>query len=132
MIRILQVFSPNHHIHHTNVRLDNTNNLGGDIFIYIIRNRNTRIAVLNQFYGHIYGLQQALGVDAGEHEATLVQRPQDARWRCGCTRPGRMVLTDEEAGFLGQGARVRHHAEEIHLEEIVAVVLPCMCQDRIE
>lgn len=67
------------------------------------------------------GLQQALLGDAGEREAGLVQR----LWALGGGSDAhgweRVADAGEEAGLLGQRARVRHHREGVHLQAVVVV-----------
>ena len=112
---------PDHLIHHADVRLDDANHLSAYVLIHIVGHRNSREAVADEGDGDIYALEQALGVDAGEHEAALIQSlgplrgSPDAHCREGMADRG------EEAGLLGQGTRVRDHAEGVHLETVVIV-----------
>ena len=112
---------PDHLVDHSNVRLDDADDLGGDVFIHVIRNRDARKAVANEGDGDVNALEESLGVYAGEHEATFVKRLwtlsrcADANGREG------MALAGKEAGFLRQGATVADHAECIHLQAVVVV-----------
>lgn len=65
---------PNHLIHHADVGLDDADHLGGDVFVNVVGNRDAGEAVADEGDGDVYTLQQALGVDAAEHEAALIQR----------------------------------------------------------
>ena len=114
-------FSPNHFIHYAHVTLDDADDLGGDVFVHVIGHGDAGVAVLDQFHGHVHALQEALGVDAAEHETAFVQglgalgAGADAHRREGLADAG------EEAAFLRQGAGIGHHAEGVHLQAVVVV-----------
>lgn len=79
------------------------------------------LTVLAEFYSSIYRLKEALGVDAGNDEVTLVDgfgtfgRGADADGGEGMANAG------EEAALLGERAGVRHDCKGIHLEAVVVV-----------
>lgn len=68
----LLILSPYHLIHDTHIALNNLHNLCGDVFVNIIRYRNTMITVHAELYGSIYGLEEGFGVDAGDDEVGFV------------------------------------------------------------
>ena len=117
----LELLAPDHLIHHSHVGLDDADDLGGDVLIDIVGHGDAGLGIANEFHGHINALQKSLGVDAAEHEAAFVKclgalgAGADAHGR------ERVALAGEEAGLLGQGAGVGHHAEGVHLQAVVVV-----------
>ena len=51
----------------------NPNDLSTYVFVGVIRNWYSRKTILDELYGHIHTLEQALGIDAAEHEAAFVK-----------------------------------------------------------
>ena len=98
------LFSPHHLINYPHITLDNFHYLGRDILVYIIRNWYSMLSIFAEFYGGIYSLEEALGVDAGNDEVTLVNslgtlgRGADADGREG------MAYAGEAAALLWKGA----------------------------
>ena len=99
----LHLFTPDHLIDYTNVRLDNLYYLGRD-GVGIVGNRDAIVAILVHFYCEIDTLEESLSVDARENEAAFVEgfgtlgRCADAD----CCK--RMANRCEEAAFLGKSA----------------------------
>ena len=113
--------APDHFVHHADVGLDDADDFGGYVFVYVVGDRDAGEAVADEGDGNVYALQEALGVDAGQDEATFIER-FGALGRCADAhgREG-MALAGEEAGFLGQGTAVGDYAEGIHLQAVVVV-----------
>ena len=63
---------PNHLIDYPHIALDDLDNLGADIFINIIRHRDTMVAVAAEFDCGIDCLKEGFGVDAGNDEVCFV------------------------------------------------------------
>ena len=95
-------FSPDHLINHTCVALDNLHNLSRYVLIYIIRHRQSVIAIKVHLHRCIYSLQQAFFVNACEHKAAFVQRFRALRRGADAHRRERMPHTGEEAAFFRQ------------------------------
>ena len=95
---------PHHLIDDAYITLDNLHYLGAYILIHIIGDGDAMLTVFAEFYGGIYSLEEALGVDAGNDEVTLVNslgtlgRGADADGREG------MAYTGEEAAFFWQSS----------------------------
>lgn len=69
-----KLFLPPHHfINHSRIALNELHDFGADVFINIVRNRDTVVTVLDHLYGRVNSLQERVFVDAGENEATLVE-----------------------------------------------------------
>lgn len=98
-------FSPDHLINHTCVALDNLHNLSRYVLIYIIRHRQSAIAIKVHLHCCVYSLQQAFFVNACEHKAAFVQRFRALRRGTDAHRRERMPHTGEEAVFLRQCTR---------------------------
>lgn len=113
--------APNHFVDNANVRLDDANDLRGDVFVHVVGNRDARQAVADEGDGYVYALQEALGVDAGKHEAALVEG-FGTLGRCP-NADGREGMADrsEKATLLRQSATIRHHRESIHLKAIIVM-----------
>ena len=67
------------------------------------------------------GLEQPPLGDAGQREACLVQRLRALGGGADAHRRERMPDAREEAGLLGQGARVGDNRESVHLQAVVVV-----------
>ncbi len=65
-------FSPNHFVHYTHVALDDADNLGADVLINIVGNRDAMMAVFDEFYCDVNTLQQAFGVDATQDKTPFI------------------------------------------------------------
>ena len=63
---------PNHLVDYPHIALDDLDNLGADIFINIIRNRDAVVAVAAEFDCGINCLKEGFGVDAGNDEVGFV------------------------------------------------------------
>ena len=118
---IRSIFSPHHLIHNPCIALDDLHHLIRHVLVGIVRHGDAEVAAAVHLDRHVHGLQQAGGVDAGQDKAALVQRlgalgaGADADGREGPAHAG------EKAALLRQGARVRHHAEGVHLQAVVVV-----------
>ncbi len=113
--------APNHFVDNANVRLDDANHLSAYVLIHIVGDGNAGEAVADEGDGYVYALQEALGVDATEHEAPLVQRLGALRRGADADGWEGVANGGEVAALLGQGTGVRDHAEGVHLEAVVIV-----------
>ena len=113
------LFSPDHLINHTCVALDNLHNLSRYILIYIIRHRQSVIAIKVHLHCCVYSLQQAFFVNACEHEAAFVQRFRALRRGADAHRRECMADACEEAAFLRQCTRIRYYSKGVHLQAVV-------------
>ena len=117
----LHFFPPHHLIHDTHITLDNLHYLGAYVLVHIVWHRDSMLSVLAELYGSIYCLKEALLIDAGNDEITLVNslgtlgRGADADGREG------MAYTGEETALLRECAAVAHYGKGIHLKAVVVV-----------
>ena len=115
------LFSPHHFVDDAYVALNDFHYLGADILIHIIGHRDAMLTVFAEFYGGIYSLEEALGVDTGNDEVTLVNgfrtlgRGADADGREG------MAYTGKETALFGKGTAVADYGKGIHLKAVVVV-----------
>ena len=65
--------SPDHFVHHADVALDDADDFGGDVFVDIVGDGDARETIADEGDGDVNALQKALGVNAAEDEATLVE-----------------------------------------------------------
>ena len=72
MIINVLVFSPDHFVYYTYIRLNDAHDLGGDVLVNIVGHGDAGLGIADELYGHINALQEAFGVDAAEHEAAFV------------------------------------------------------------
>ena len=96
------LFSPHHFVDDTHIALNDLHHLGGDNFIYIVRDGDAMLTVFAEFYGGIYSLEEALGINAGNDEVTLVDG--FGTFGRGTDADGRewMANAGEEAAFFWQ------------------------------
>ena len=64
---------PDHLVDHADVALDDADDLGGDVLVNVVGDGDAGETVADQRNRHVNTLQEPLGVDAAEHEATLVE-----------------------------------------------------------
>ena len=117
------LFSPNHFIDDADVRLDDLDDLVGDVFVGVVRDRN-RAAVLfltDHLNGDVDCLKQAFRVDAGEDEACLIKC--FGTFCGGADADGGERVSDrgKERGFLWKRARIGHDTSGVHLEAVIIV-----------
>ena len=113
------LFSPDHLIHHTCVALDNLHNLSRYVLIYIIRHRQSVIAIKVHLHRCVYSLQQAFFVNACKHKAALIQRFRALRRGADAHRREGMSHAREEAAFLRQCTGIRYYSKGVHLQAVV-------------
>lgn len=53
--------------------MDDTDDLGADILVHIVRDRDAGMAITDKADGQIDALKEAFGVDAAEDEAALIE-----------------------------------------------------------
>ena len=118
---LILIFPPNHFVHNTHVTLDDFDNLGGDVFVYVIRNRDTVVAISIHLDGCINCLKLTLFVDSADEKAAFVKG--FGTFGAGTDADGWewVTHTGEEAGFLWKGAGVRYYRKSIHLKAVVVV-----------
>ena len=112
---------PDHLVHHTDVALDDADDLCRDVLIDVVGHGDAGVAVADEGDGNVYALQEALCIDAREDEAAFVESFRALGG--GADADGWEGVADagEEATLLGQGAGVGHHAKGVHLEAVVVV-----------
>ena len=95
---------PHHLVDYPHIALDDLDNLGADIFINIIRNRDAVVAVAAEFDCGVNCLEEGFGVDAGDDEVALINRL--GTFCAGADADGweGMAYTGEEAALFGEGA----------------------------
>ncbi len=79
------------------------------------------VAILDEFNSDIDALEQALGIDAAEHEAAFVK--SFGALGAGADAHGGewMAHAGEEAGLFRESAAVANYSKGIHLEAVVVV-----------
>ena len=115
LARYVLLLPPHHFVDDAYVALNDFHYLGRYVLVDIIRYRNTMMSISAEFHSGIYCLKEALGVDTGNDEISLVDGfgtlggGADADGREG------MAYTGEEAALLGEGATVADYGKGIHL-----------------
>lgn len=97
---------PDHLVDDADVGLDDADDLRGNVFVHVVRDRDARIAVLDQFHSHINGLQQTLGINTTEDKAALVQRFRALGGGADADSREWMADGGEKGGFFGQGTGI--------------------------
>ena len=86
--------TPHHLIDNAYIALDDLHYLGAYVFIHIVRHRDAMLTVFAELYSSINCLKEALLIDAGNDEVSLVDgfgtlsRGTDANGREGVTNAG--------------------------------------------
>lgn len=120
--RALAILPPHHLVYDAGVALDDLDHLGGHGLVGVVGDGRLGKRPLGvELDGGADGLQQAALADAGEREARLVQRLGALGGGADAHRRERMSNAREEAGLLGQGARVGDNREGVHLQAVVVV-----------
>ena len=117
----MRLLPPNHLVDDAGIALDDFDDFGGDVFVYVVGHGDTVEAVLAKADGGVDCLKQAAAVDAGDDEAALVDGL--GTLRAGADAHGGEGVADagEETALFGQRAAVAHHGEGIHLKAVVVV-----------
>ena len=68
----MRLLSPNHLVDDAGIALDDFDNFGGDVFVYVVGHGDAVVTVLAKADGGVNGLQETLGVDAGDDKAAFV------------------------------------------------------------
>ena len=112
---------PHHLVDDARIALDNLDDFGGDVLVYVVGHGDTVEAVLAKADGGVDCLKQAAAVDAGDDEAALVDG--FGALRAGADAHGGKGMADasEETALLGQRAAVAHYGEGVHLKAVVVV-----------
>ncbi len=113
--------TPNHLVHNTRVRLDDTDDLGGDVLVHVVRHRDARETVADEGNGDVDALEEPGGIDSAEDEAAFVQG--FGAFGASPNADGREGMADarKERTLLGQGAGVRYHRKGVHLQTVIVV-----------
>ena len=114
------IFTPHHLVNHAHIALDDLDHLGGHI-LHIVGHGNADVAIVVHGHGGFHRLLHAAGGDTRQNEAALVQRLGALGGSADAHRREGLADAGEEAGFLGQGAGVAHHAVGVHLQVVVIV-----------
>ena len=112
----LDFFPPHHLIDYPDVALDDLDDLGADVFVCVVRNRESVKAVPAEFYGSVYGLEKALFIYAGYNEVTFVYGFGSFSRGTDADGGERMPYAGEERAFLRECTAVANHCKRIHLK----------------
>ena len=117
----MRLLPPNHLVDDAGIALDDFDDFGGDVLVYVVGHGDTVEAVLAKADGGVDCLKQAAAVDAGDDEAALVDGL--GALRAGADAHGGEGMADagEETALFGQRAAVAHYGEGIHLKAVVVV-----------
>ena len=114
-------FAPDHFVDDADVGLDDFYYFGAYVFVYVVGDGDSVLAVAAEFYGCINCLEERLFVDAGDDEVAFVD---GFRALCGGANAdgGEWVAhTGEEAAFFGKCAAIAHYCKGVHLKAVVVV-----------
>ena len=114
-------FAPDHFVDDADVGLDDFHYFGTYVFVYVVGDGDSVLAVAAEFYGSVNCLEERLFVDAGDDEVAFVDgfgalcagaNADGGEW---------VAHTGEEATFFGKCAAIAHHCKSIHLKAVVVV-----------
>ena len=117
----MPLLPPHHLVDDACIALDNLDDLGGDVLVYVVGHGDAVEAVLAKADGGVDCLEQAAAVDAGDDKAALVDG--FGALRAGADAHGGEGVADagEETALFGQRAAVAHYGEGVHLKAVVVV-----------
>lgn len=114
-------FAPDHFVDDANVGLDDFYYFGAYVFVYVVGDWDSVLAVAAEFYGCINCLEERLFVDTGDDKVALVN---SLRTLCGGANADGwewVAHTGEEAAFFRKCAAIAHHSKGVHLKTVVVV-----------
>ena len=117
----LYLLPPHHLIHNPHITLNNLHDLRADILIDIIRYWDAVGAVAAEFHCGVHRLEQALGVNAGDDEVSLVYGLGTLSAGADADGRERMSYRGEEGRFLRESAAVADYCEGIHLQTVIVM-----------
>ena len=114
-------FAPNHFVDDADVGLDDFHYFGAYVFVYVVGDWDSVLAVAAEFYGSVNCLEERLFIDAGDDEVAFVD---GFGALCGGTNADGwewVAHTGEEAAFFGESATIAHHCKGVHLKAVIVV-----------
>ena len=114
-------FAPDHFVDDADVGLDDFHYFGAYVFVYVVRDGDSVLAVAAEFYGGVNCLEERLFVDAGDDEVPLVDSLRTFSRCTDADSRERMTYGGEEAALFGKGATVTYYGKGIHLKTVVVV-----------
>lgn len=114
-------FAPDHFVDDADVGLDDFYYFGAYVFVYVVGDGDSVLAVSAEFYGGVNCLEERLFIDAGDDEVAFVDG--FGALCTGANADGRewVAHTGEEAAFFRKCATIAHHSKGIHLKTVVVV-----------
>ncbi len=114
-------FPPNHFINDTGIALYNLDDFGGDIFVYVVGNRDAVVAGGVHRDGCVDRLKQRVLIDTGDEEAGFVKCFRTLGGCADADSGERMADGGEERTLFRERAAIGHHRKCIHLQAVVVV-----------
>ena len=108
-------FAPDHFVDDADVGLDDFHYFGTYVFVYVVGDGDSVLAVAAEFYSSVNCLEERLFVDAGDDEVAFVD---GLRALCAGTNTDSwewVAHTGEKAAFFRKCAAIAHHCEGVHL-----------------
>ena len=114
-------FAPDHFVDDADVGLDDFYYFGAYVFVYVVGDGDSVLAVAAEFYSSVNCLEERLFVDAGDDEVAFVDGLRALGG--GTNADGREWVADtgEETAFFGECAAIAHHCKGVHLKAVVVV-----------
>ena len=114
-------FAPDHFVDDADVGLDDFYYFGAYVFVYVVGDGDSVLAVAAEFYGCINCLEERLFVDAGDDEVAFVDGFRALGGGANADGGEWVAHTGEEAAFFGECATIAHHSKGVHLKAVVVV-----------
>lgn len=114
-------FAPDHFVDDADVGLDDFYYFGAYVFVYVVGDGDSVLAVAAEFYGGVNSLKERLFVDTSNYKVALVDGFRTLGG--GADADGRewVAYTGEEAAFFGECAAITHHSKGVHLKTVVVM-----------
>lgn len=114
-------FAPDHFVDDADVGLDDFHYFGAYVFVYVVGDWDSVLAVAAEFYGSVNCLEERLFIDAGDDEVAFVDGLRALGGGANADGWEWVAHTGEEAAFLWKCTRIRYHSKGIHLKTVVVV-----------
>ena len=114
-------FAPDHFVDDADVGLDDFYYFGAYVFVNVVGDGDSVLAVTAKFNGSIYSLEQRLLVDTSNYKVAFVDGLRALGGGANADGGEWVAHTGEEATFFGKCAAIAHHCKSIHLKAVVVV-----------
>lgn len=114
-------FAPDHFVDDADVGLDDFYYFGTYVFVHVIGDGDSVLAVAAEFYSCVNCLEERLFVNASDDEVAFVDGFRALGGGANANGWEWVAHTGEEAAFFGECATIAHHCKGVHLKAVIVV-----------